>query len=42
MSFAMNEFEHQPVVDVDAGPMKEEQEVGKGITCNKMDLRVEC
>ncbi len=35
----MNEFEHQPVVGVDAGPMKEEQEVGKGITCNKLDLR---
>lgn len=38
----MNEFEHQPVVGVDAGPMKEEQKVGKGITCNKLDLRVEC
>lgn len=42
MSFVMNEFEHQPVVGVDAGPMKKEQEVSKGIPCNKMDLRVEC
>lgn len=36
----MNEFEHQPVVGVDAGPMKEE-ETGKGVTCNKLVLGVE-
>lgn len=35
----MNEFERQqPVAGVDAGPTKDE--VGKGITCNKLDLNV--